>query len=227
MHLSEQRRENDDCLAAYGTYAHQALAEHGVLGPRTTAVHATHLDDTDIGLLADTGTAACLCPTTERDLADGIGPARALADAGCPLTLGTDSHAVVDMFEEARALELHERLATGRRGHWSAGELLTFAAESGHRALGFPDAGRIAPGAWADLVSVRLDSVRTAGVRASMDAHGPGSAADTVVFAATSSDVHSVVASGRQIVADGRHERLPDLAELLEETIGAAWTPPT
>ncbi len=157
VHLSEQRRENDDCLAAYGTSPTRRMAEHGVLGPRTTVVHATHLDDTDIGLLADTGTTACLCPTTERDLADGIGPARVLADAGCPLTLGTDSHAVVDMFEEARALELHERLATGRRGHWSAGELLTFGAESGHRALGFPDAGRIAPGAWADLVSVRLE----------------------------------------------------------------------
>jgi formiminoglutamate deiminase len=227
VHVSEQRRENDECLAAYGTSPTRRLAEHGVLGPRTTVVHATHVEETDIALLADTGTTACLCPTTERDLADGIGPAGALSAAGCPLTLGTDSHAVVDMFEEVRGLELHERLASGRRGHWTSGQLLAAATESGHRALGFPDAGRIAAGAWADLVSVGLDSVRTAGARTLVEAQGPAMAADAVVFAATAADVHSVVAGGARIVADGRHVRLPDVAKQLEAGISAAWTPPT
>ena len=118
-----------------------------MLGPRTTAVHATHLTDVDRTELGDTGTGVCLCPTTERDLADGIGPARALADAGSPLCLGSDSHAVIDLFEEARAVELDERLRTERRGHFAAAELLDAATAAGHAALGWPDAGTIAVGA--------------------------------------------------------------------------------
>ncbi len=94
---------------------------HGVLGPRTTAVHATHLTDEDIApARRRAGTATCFCPTTERDLADGIGPARRLADAGSPLCLGSDQHAVIDLFEEARGLEAHERLSSRQRGHFTA-----------------------------------------------------------------------------------------------------------
>ena len=81
-------------------------------------MHATHLTDDDIELLGGAGAYACFCPTTERDLADGIGPCRGLHDAGARLTLGSDSHAVIDPFEEMRAVELNERLATQQRGHW-------------------------------------------------------------------------------------------------------------
>ena len=77
-----------------------------------------------------------MCPTTERDLADGIGPARALADAGSPLALGSDSHAVIDLFEEARAVELDERLRTERRGHFAAAELLRAATATTPRWAG-------------------------------------------------------------------------------------------
>ena len=112
FHLSEQRAENADCLAVSGRTPTALLADHGALGAGSTAVHATHLTDADIGLLGRSATTVCMCPTTERDLADGIGPARSLADAGTPLSLGTDSNAVVDLFEEARAVELDERLAT-------------------------------------------------------------------------------------------------------------------
>ena len=74
--------------AFYGCTPAELLHRHGLLGPTTTAVHATHLTAADIALLGDTGTGVCFCPTTERDLADGIGPARALHDAGSPLSLG-------------------------------------------------------------------------------------------------------------------------------------------
>src|SRR5690606_23416972 len=126
-HVSEQRAENAACMEAYGVSPAQVLQDRGVLGPRTTAVHATHLSETDMGLLGDSGTYLCMCPTTERELADGIGPARAVFDRGSPLTLGSDSHAVIDLFEEARAVELNARLATERRGHWTAAELLAAA----------------------------------------------------------------------------------------------------
>jgi formiminoglutamate deiminase len=211
LHLSEQRAENEACVAATGR-SPAALAEStGVLGPRTTAVHATHLTAEDVGLLGATRTTACICPTTERDLADGVGPARALADAGSPLCLGSDSHAVVDLFEEARAVELDERLATGRRGHHQPPDLLAAATGSGMDALGW-DAGRLAPGRLADLVTVGLGSVRLAGAR-------PADAVDQLVFAATAADVTSVVVSGRQVVRDGRHLLVGDVAAALDRAI--------
>ena len=218
MHLSEQPRENDDCRAAYALTPAGLLGRAGVLGPRTTAVHATHLDDADITLLGDSGTLVCMCPTTERDLADGIGPASALDHAGSPLVLGTDSHASVDLLVEARALELDERLASRTRGRWSTADLIRAATVSGHRSLGFADAGVIAPGNWADLVAVRLDSVRTAGYGGRVDLAAP-----MVVFAAGAADVDTVVASGDLVVEGGRHRRLGDVAGLLESAVAAAW----
>jgi formiminoglutamate deiminase len=213
LHLSEQPAENEACLAATGRTPAGLADAAGVLGPRTIAVHATHLTGEDVALLGATGTAVCLCPTTERDLADGIGPALALADAGSPLCLGSDSHAVVDLFEEARAVELDERLASGRRGNHRPADLLAAATGAGMAALGW-DAGRLAPGHLADLVTVGLDSVRLAGTR-------PAEAVDHLVFAATAADVTSVVASGRQIVADGRHLLVGDVPAALDRAISA------
>ncbi|MEV6411129.1 formimidoylglutamate deiminase [Kribbella sp. NPDC051718] len=205
VHLSEQVAENEACLAAYGRTPSQLLDESGFLGPRTSAVHATHLTPVDVGLLGSTGTHSCFCPTTERDLADGIGPSVALRAAGSPLTLGSDSHAVIDLFEEMRAVELDERLASQERGHWSAGELLTAATVAGHRSIGFGDAGVIEVGARADLVVLRLDSVRTAGT---------GGSVETAVFAASAADVTDVVVGGVQVVAEGNHVKLAVGAEL-------------
>ena len=119
------------------------LAEAGVWTPRTTAVHATHLTDDDIRTLGDAGAFVCFCPTTEADLADGIGPSVALRDAGARLTLGSDGHTVIDMFAEARAVEMHERLASGRRGSWSADQLWDAATTTGHASLGFDGGGTI------------------------------------------------------------------------------------
>ncbi len=183
VHLSEQVAENEACLAATGLTPTQLLAEAGALGPLTSAVHATHLTDDDVRLLGESRTNVCFCPTTERDLADGIGPSRRLHEAGATLTLGSDSHAVIDLYEEMRAVEMHERLATQQRGHWSANELLAAATYDGHRSLGFDDAGRIAEGQRADLVTVDLSTVRT---------RGTGAHPETLVFAATAADVKGV-----------------------------------
>jgi formiminoglutamate deiminase len=216
VHLSEQRAENEECLAVHRVTPAGLLAEHGLLGPDLTAVHATHLSDEDRALLGGNRATVCLCPTTERDLADGIGPARALADAGTRLCLGSDSHAMIDLLEEARAVELDERLRDERRGRFDVDELLAAATVAGHQALGWPDAGRIAPGARADLVTVRLDTVRTAG-------HDPAAVAAAVVFAATSADVNDVICDGRPIVRDGRHLLVADPAGALTDAIAAAW----
>jgi formiminoglutamate deiminase len=205
IHLSEQVAENAACLKAYGRTPAQVLDEAGFLSGRTSAVHATHLTDVDVGLLGSSATYSCFCPTTERDLADGIGPSVQLRDVGSPLTLGSDSHAIIDLFEEMRAVELNERLATQERGHWSAAELLKAATTDGHRSIGFEDAGAIRVGARADLVAVRLDTVRTAGT---------GGSAETAVFAATAADVSDVVVSGNHLVANGKHTYLDVPAQL-------------
>ncbi len=210
IHLSEQVAENAACLEAYGRTPSQVLDEAGFLSGRTSAVHATHLTPVDVGLLGSSATYSCFCPTTERDLADGIGPSVALRDAGSRLTLGSDSHAVIDLFEEMRAVELDERLASQERGHWSAPELFAAATVDGHRSIGFADAGVIEVGARADLVAVRLDSVRTAGT---------GGTVETAVFAASAADVTDVVSGGRHLVAEGKHVTVDVPAELAA-TIG-------
>ncbi|WP_326655237.1 MULTISPECIES: formimidoylglutamate deiminase [unclassified Streptomyces] len=214
VHLSEQTAENDACLAAHGCTPARLLADHGVLGPRTTGVHNTHLTHEDIALVGGSGTGTCMCPTTERDLADGIGPAADLQREGSPLSLGSDSHAVIDLLEEARAMELDERLRTRTRGHWTAASLLRAATEDGHAALGWDEAGRLEAGALADFTTVALDTVRTAGPL-------PRLAAETAVFAATAADVRHTVVAGRHVVRDGSHTLVPDVPSALSEAIAA------
>ncbi len=206
-HVSEQPGENEWCLAEHGRTPTQVLADAGALDGHFTAIHATHLTEVDVGLL---GTASvCLCPTTERDLADGIGPARSLAEAGARLATGSDSQAVIDPFEEARAIELDERLASGVRGQHDVPALLTAATADGHASIGWPEAGRLEPGALADLAVVDLGTVRTLG--------GDDPLA-TAVFAATAADVRHVMVGGRWIVRDGVHAGI-DVRRALAEAL--------
>jgi formiminoglutamate deiminase len=219
VHVSEQPAENDQCLAAHGCTPVELLARTGVLATNFTAVHATHLTDDDVKRLGVAGASVCLCPTTERDLGDGVGPARRLVDAGATLTIGSDSHAVIDPFEEARAIELDERLVGGERGTFSAGEL-TAAMTAGHASLGWHDAGSITGGQRADLVTLRLDSPRTVGSL-------PDAVHAAVVFAATAADVTHVMIDGVNVVEHGGHSRIDvarELSAAIAEVVGPANT---
>jgi formiminoglutamate deiminase len=212
VHVSEQPAENAACLAAHGRSPVALLHETGVLSPRTTAVHATHLSPEDVTLLGDSGTAVCFCPSTEADLADGLGPARELAAAGCRLCLGSDQHAVVDPLTEARALEHGERLRSGHRGRFTPAALVAAATVDGHAALGWPEAGAISVGAPCDLVAVRTDTVRTA-----------GAIPEQLPLVASATDVATVVVGGRVVAEDGRHTTLGDVGALLAREIGELW----
>ncbi|MFZ4486523.1 MAG: amidohydrolase family protein, partial [Candidatus Nanopelagicales bacterium] len=181
------------------------------LGPMSTVVHATHLSAADIGLLGATRTSTCFCPTTERDLADGIGPAMELANGGSPVCLGSDQNAVIDLLEEARGLEMHERLRHHERGRFTPASLVDALTVHGHESLGWADAGRIALGQRADLVAVRTDTVRTAGSNPAQ-----------VVTSAFASDIDSVVVDGRLVVSGGRHASL-DVAGELQEVLARVW----
>lgn len=203
-HVSEQPRENDECLSAYGRTPVEVLGDAGALGADFTAVHATHLTEGDISALS--GSHVCVCATTERDLADGIGPIPALREAGATLCLGSDSHAVIDPFEEARAIELDERLGSRRRGTFTGEELLAVMTTGGASALGLPDAG-LAVGAPADFIEVATSSVRLAG-------HDPAALVDALVYAAAPADVRTVVVAGIERVRDGAHVSIDAAVEL-------------
>ncbi len=153
VHLAEQQAELEECLQVEGCTPAELLSREGILGPDLTAVHAIHVNQRDIALLGDNQVSICACPTTERDLGDRVGPLTSLADAGCALTVGSDSNAVIDILEEARGLELDQRRASGRRVLHEPEELLTAATVNGMRALGW-DAGELRPGMLADFVTL-------------------------------------------------------------------------
>lgn len=220
LHVSEQPAENEACLAATGRTPTAVLESVGVLGPHVTAVHATHLTRADIAMLGSSKTNVCFCPTTERDLADGVGPAQQLVAAGAVLSLGSDSHAVIDIFEEARAVELNQRLVTGRRGLHKAGSLLVAATHGGSHSLGWAGEETVAginPGMPADFIALSLNSVRLASFSAQQ-------AAAHIVYCAAPSDVTDVWVAGRQIVAAGKHNAIGDVAASLRSAIAAVVT---
>ena len=136
VHADEQPREIQECLAEHGCRPIELLARTGCLGARTTVVHATHANGTELDLLASTGTTVCACPTTEADLGDGFLPAERMRARGIPLCIGTDSNVRIDPFEELRELEGIARRQTGRRGIFTIEELYRFGSELGATALG-------------------------------------------------------------------------------------------
>jgi formiminoglutamate deiminase len=206
-HLSEQPAENEACRARHGCTPTALLHEAGLLRPAFTAVHGVHLTPADTALLA--GATVCVCPSTERDLGDGIAPVRGLLDAGARLAIGSDQHVLVDPFAELQALEGHARLATLRRGVLAGDELLS--AGTAHAAVGWDDAGRLAAGARADLVAVRADSPRTAGCDPAQ-----------LTLVAGAADVDTVIVDGAVMVSGGQH-RCGDVGQLARRAIEPLW----
>lgn len=179
MHVAEQPAEIETCLNETGRRPIELLADHGVLSERFVAVHATHLAAHEPALMGRANAQVCLCPTTERDLGDGLPNVGALWDAGVRLSVGVDSHVVTSPLEDVRGVELGERLRTGRRvvlrptdGSTLARALWTIGSHASAQAVGFPDAG----------AELRLS-------RRSPDLEGVGEAEllDAIVFGATES----------------------------------------
>jgi formiminoglutamate deiminase len=221
VHLSEQRRENEECLKVLGLTPTDLLSECGAVSAQMTAVHATHLTPSDLGRLGLKACGVCACPTTERDLGDGVGQFSDLAKAGAVLSIGSDSHAVIDPFEETRAIELNERLSSERRGLSRVPALLDAGTSGGSRALGWPEGG-LRVGAMADLVSVDVGSLRLAGRSSTGDRDG---LLARLLFAAGGVDVDTVIVGGRVVVEAGEHVTLGPsraLAERLGSAIGLA-----
>ncbi len=153
IHLAEQPAEVEECMQVEHCTPTELLEREGILGPDLTAVHAIHIDERAVGLLGQNQVSICACATTERDLGDRVGPLRALASAGCALNVGSDSNAVIDILEEARAIEMDQRRALGRRVLHQPEDLLVAATAGGMRSLGW-DAGELKVGTLADFITL-------------------------------------------------------------------------
>jgi formimidoylglutamate deiminase len=221
MHVAEQPKELAACQAEHGQSPVQLLASLGALGPRFTAVHAVHLDDADKRALRDSRSLICACPTTERNLGDGI-----LDPTVTDVSLGTDSQVQIDLLEDARELEYHLRLqkleravlaprdgAGGRAG--LAQRLFQSATVHGARSIG-SGAGTLSPGESADFFTVDLDDPSIAG------AH-PDDLLSAVVFSLARTAVREVVVGGATIIDDGRHARQSEFTADYTRALRALW----
>jgi len=204
IHIAEQRKEVEDCLAWSGQRPVAWLLEHMPVDRHWCLVHATHLEETEQAALADSAAVAGLCPTTEANLGDGIFPAVAQLQAGGRIGIGSDSHVCIDPAEELRLLEYGQRLTHGGRNLLAGGEgrstgarLYAAAARGGAQALGF-ETGVIAPDQRADLVV--LDPAAVGPAPRSGDA-----LLDGWIFSGPHRPVRHVFVAGRQVVSDGRH----------------------
>ena len=200
MHVAEQPAEVSACIAEYGRSPVALLETEGLLSKRFTAVHAIHVTPKAVAALARNGAYICACPTTERNLGDGVVPVDAYFDAGVRVALGTDSQIQIDLLEDARELEYHLRLQKMERNVLApmiAQRLFDCATVNGAASIGF-DGGRIRPGAPADFFSVDLNDPSIAG--APVD-----DLLTTIVFSLSQRAVRDVVVAGKRIVENGKH----------------------
>jgi formimidoylglutamate deiminase len=243
MHVAEQPAEVAACTAEHGRAPVALLDSEGLLNERFTAVHAVHITPADVRALAAARAHVCACPTTERNLGDGIVPADLLLGAGVRISLGTDSHTQIDLLEDARELEYHLRLqkleravlapgtnaeANATRARTSreandetnsldalAARLFECATASGAAGIG-SNGGALEVGRPADFFSVALDDPSIAG--AATDDLLPA-----VVFSLARTAVRDVVAGGRRIVEDGQHRTQDEIVERFTNLQRRLW----
>ena len=205
MHVAEQPLEIQSCLAEHNLSPIMLLAQHEILDPHFTAVHAIHVTEQEIEAFALAKAIVCACPATERNLGDGIIPAERLNASGVQICFGTDSNIQVDLLEDARELEYHLRLKHLRRAVFEAdspqdrmaGRLFDGVTRFGAQSLG-AQGGSLAPGRPADFFVIDLDDLSIAGA-------GPDVLLSNIVFAAGKTAIQEVYVGGRPMIQEGRH----------------------
>jgi formimidoylglutamate deiminase len=224
MHVAEQVAENQACLREYGMTPVALLAAENLLGPDFTAVHAIHITGEEIAGLAGANATICSCPTTERNLGDGVIVADQVMRAGIRIALGSDSQAQIDPLEDARELDYHLRLERQQRAildqigeQTLASRLFDCATLHGARALGVP-AGEFVPGAFADFITVDLDEVSIAG-------NSGEDLLPLAVFSLSRSAIRDVVVNGRWVVRDQRHPLQQEIVSRFKDLHRRLWGP--
>jgi len=204
MHIAEQAAEIAACEREYGLSPIRLLAQHGLLSDRLTLVHAIHTSPDEVAALAKANVTICSCPTTERNLGDGIIDAEKAIEQGILFSFGSDSQATINLLEDARELDYHLRLKRQRRvlldgidGEDMAARLFRYATVGGAQSLRMK-AGVLEPGRPADFFSVDLQDVSIAGV-------APEELLSMIVFSLERTAVRDVVMNGRAVVTEGQH----------------------
>ncbi len=209
MHVAEQPAEIEACLAEHGLRPIELLDKHGVLAPDFTAVHATHTTAEEIGFLARAESSICACPTTERNLGDGIAPADEWAETEINICLGSDSNVQIDLLEDARELEYHLRLKRLERVLLGARQLLDYATLGGAKSLAAVEA--------ADFFTVHVNDLSIAGA-------DPQSLLSNVVFAGQRGAIRDVYVAGKPILQDGRHKEQEQIIQSFTALQKRLWT---
>ena len=219
MHVAEQTAEVAACIEEYRRSPVALLDTEGLLSERFTAVHAIHVTPKAIGALARAQANVCACPTTERNLGDGVVPVDGYFNAGVAVSLGTDSQTQIDLLEDARELEYHLRLQHTARNVLApesdtnesalARRLFACATTSGATSIGF-GGGTLEPGAPADFFTVDLNDPSIAGSSSE-------NLLPNIVFSLSRTAIKDVVVSGKQIVAGGRHPQQEEIVRTFAE----------
>lgn len=213
MHMAEQTAELTACVLEHGTTPIALMADRGLLSPRMTLVHAIHITEEEVQALASAGTTICSCPTTERNLGDGIIDADKAISAGIPFSFGSDSQATINLLEDARELDYHLRLKQQRRvlldridGEAISTRLFRYATTGGAHSLRV-HTGKLEPGYPADFFAVDLNDVSIAGSTVE-------ELLSTIVFTLERTAVTDVVVNGQSVIAAGKH---PQSSEIVAE----------
>jgi formimidoylglutamate deiminase len=216
MHVAEQVAENEACVREYGLTPIALLRREGLLGSDFTAVHAIHITAEEIASLSRSATTICSCPTTERNLGDGILAADLVMRQGIPIALGSDSQAQIDPLEDARQLEYHLRLQHQQRAILDqignqplASRLLDCATIHGAKALGIPSG-------LADFFSVDLEDLSIAG-------HSDEDLLPLAVFSLNRSAIRDVMVNGRWVVREGKHPLQEEIVSRYKELHHKLW----
>jgi formimidoylglutamate deiminase len=215
MHVAEQPAEISACLEEHGRTPVELLDSENLLTPNFTAVHAIHITPEEARVLARARATACACPTTERNLGDGIIPADLLFKEGVAVALGTDSHTQINLLEDARELEYHLRLQKLERAVLAptnddslsglARRLFDCATVSGARSINAPS-GKLEPGFPADFFTVDLNHPSIAGAL-------PDDLLSCIVFGLAQTAIKDVFVGGKQIISDGQHRAETEIVE--------------
>jgi formimidoylglutamate deiminase len=222
MHMAEQVAENEACLREYGATPVALLGKAGLLGSDWTAIHAIHITPEEIAMLADAGATVGSCPTTERNLGDGILAADAVLRSGVRIAFGSDSQAQIDPLEDARELDYHLRLIRQQRvmldqigGQGIAARLFDCATRNGAHSLSVP-AGRLEPGMAADFFTIDLQDVSIAG-------NSADDLLPIIVFGMNRTAIRDVAVNGRLVVRDGRHALQEEIVTRYAEVHATVW----
>jgi formimidoylglutamate deiminase len=222
MHVAEQIAENVECQREYGSTPVALLGRDGLLGEDFVAVHAIHLSSEEIAAFAKTQAIVCSCPTTERNLGDGIVQVDALMKLGVRHALGSDSQAQIDPLEDARELDYHLRLAQQQRAvldqidHRPIAErLFDCATIHGAHALAV-ESGSLRPGEYGDMVSIDLEDISVAG-------HTPDTLLPLIVFGANRTAIRDVVVNGKTILQDGHHPLQEEIVSSYQQVYRRVW----